>query len=192
LLVVVSTSKQRIEEVTAGLLARRGYSGMGLKAVSESAGLPYGSIYHHFPGGKEQIAADSITQIGQVLGQLLEALFAPGVNKTTLGAMFDFMAHRLETSDWTEGCSVGTPAQDGSSESEPVRLACKEALDLMVGAIAKSLVAMGLKKAAAHDLAMTILSTYEGATILARTQRSRAPLDAACKAMVRLVDSASG
>ena len=188
---MVSSSKQRIEEVTAGLLARRGYSGMGLKAVSESAGLPYGSIYHHFPGGKEQIAADSITQIGQVLGQLLEALFAPGVNKTTLGAMFDFMAHRLATSDWTEGCSIGTPAQDGSAESEAVRLACKEALDHMVDAIAKSLVASGHKKAAAHDLAMTIISTYEGATILARTQRSRAPLDAACKAMVRLVGAAS-
>ncbi|HMG40196.1 MAG TPA: helix-turn-helix domain-containing protein, partial [Acidimicrobiales bacterium] len=62
--------------MSSELLARRGYNGMGLKAVSEAAGLPYGSIYHHFPGGKEEIAASAIGSVGTVVGGLLETLFA--------------------------------------------------------------------------------------------------------------------
>ena len=184
---MASGSKERIETGSSELLAPRGYNGMALKAVSEAAGLPYGSIYHHFPGGKEEIAASAIGSIGAVVGRLLEALFASRPPDKAVRAMFDYMSGRLTASDWSDGCPIGTPAQDGAADSEAVRLACDVALGAMVTAVSGALVTAGLKKKAAGELGTTIVATYEGATMLARVQRSAVPLQAAGDAMARLV-----
>lgn len=190
---MASGSKARIAAVSSELLSRRGYNGMGLKAVSEAAGLPYGSIYHHFPGGKEEIAAAAITDVGSAVGGLLAQLFeACGTPEEALRAMFDFMADRLLASDWTAGCSVGTPAQDGPSDSEIVRDACETALGDMVTAVAGGLVHHGVPPAEADGLAATVVAAYEGATLMARVRRSREPLDRTCEAMSRLIRTAIG
>ena len=183
-------SKERIEAVSSDLLARRGYNGMGLKAVSEAAALPYGSIYHHFPGGKEEIASSAITSIGAVVTQLLEVLFASAPADKAVRQMFDYMAGRRAGSDWADGCPVGTPAQDGSADSPSVRAACDAAFGAMIVAITEALVTAGLKKKAAGDLATTVVAAYEGATMLARVQRSAAPLASTGDVMARLVEAA--
>ena len=182
-----ATPRQRIERVAADILARDGYNGMGLKALSAAAGLPYGSIYHHFPGGKEDIAVAAITARATWIAGLIEQVFADGVNRTSLHAMFAFMADRLERSEWLDGCAVGTPALDGSSDSARIREACDAAFVMMIDPIATALRRQGLRRAAAHDLATTIMATYEGAMILSRTQHSRTPMKIAADSMVRLV-----
>ena len=173
---MASGSKERIEAVSADLLARHGYNGMGLKALSQAAGLPYGSIYHHFPGGKEEIAASAIANLGAVVAQLLESLFASVPADRAVVAMFDYMAGRLEASDWAEGCVIGTPAQDGAVDSPIVREACEAALGQMTTVIGRALVDAGVAPGTADGLAVTVVAAYEGATMLARVQRSAAPL----------------
>jgi len=183
----VSDSKARIESVAADLLARDGFNGMGLKALSEATALPYGSIYHHFPGGKEEIAATAILANASVVGQLLEANLAEGVTDDAIRRMFAFMAERLEASDWSAGCVVGTPAADDPSAAPTVRDACADGFALIVDPIASTLEREGVARADARALALTLVAAYEGATLLARTQRSREPLDTAAEAMIRLV-----
>ena len=180
-------SKARIEAVAAEILARDGFNGMGMKAISDAADLPYGSIYHHFPGGKEEIAVAAIEATGRSLGQLLDSLLAGGVTDRAVRTMFGFMADRLEHSGWVDGCPIGTPALDGSSESAAVRAACDAALATMTDAVASALVRGGHKRAAARSLATTMIATYEGATLLARVQHSRAPLRAGAESMIRLL-----
>lgn len=176
-------SKQRIQAVALDLLSRHGYAGTGIKAVSEASGLPYGSIYHHFPGGKEQLVVVAVDEMGDAMGALIQDLLTRKEPTEALDAMFAFMADRLEASDWVDGCSVGTPAQDGPATSAPVREACARAFDRMAEAIATGLERRGLDPAVARDLASTVLSTYEGATLLARVQRSRRPIEAASRTM---------
>lgn len=180
-------SKERIEAVSSDLLARRGYNGMGLKAVSEAAGLPYGSIYHHFPGGKEEIASSAITSVGAVVGQLLRALFAEQPPEKAVRTMFDYMVRRLSASDWADGCPIGTPAQDGPADSDAVRSACDEALGVMVRVVGDALVDAELTRTRADALATTLVAAYEGATLLARVQRSAEPLERTGDTMARLV-----
>ena len=188
---MASGSKERIEAVSADLLARHGYNGMGLKALSQAAGLPYGSIYHHFPGGKEEIAASAIDSLGTVVAQLLESLFTRLPPDRAVGAMFDYMAGRLEASDWADGCPIGTPAQDGAADSAVVRRACDVALGHMVTAIGAALIEAGVAEPRAHDLATAVVAGYEGATILARVQRSAAPLHATAAIMASLLRTAT-
>jgi TetR/AcrR family transcriptional repressor of lmrAB and yxaGH operons len=104
--------------------------------------------------------------------------------------MFDYMAGRLEASDWADGCPVGTPAQDGAADSAVVRQACDVALGHMVTAIGAALVEAGVAQQRAHDLATTVIAAYEGATILARVQRSAAPLHATATTMATLLRTA--
>lgn len=183
-------SKDRIEAASADLLARHGYSGMGLKALSQAAGLPYGSIYHHFPGGKEQIAASAIGRLGGLVGRLLTSLFASMPADRAVVAVFDHMAGRLEASDWADGCPIGTPAQDGAGSSPQVRAACDVALGHMVVAIADALGREGVADPQARDLATSVVAAYEGAAILARVQRSAAPLRSTARTMAALVRDA--
>lgn len=169
------------------LLARDGFNGMGLKAISQATDLPYGSIYHHFPGGKEEIAATAILASGAGVGALLEANLADGVTPDAIRRMFGFMTARLEAAQWASGCIVGTPAADDPSASPRVRDACAESFALLVDVIAAALVREGRSAEDARALALTLMAAYERATLLARSQGSREPLDAAAEAMVRLV-----
>ncbi|MFE3795674.1 TetR/AcrR family transcriptional regulator [Nocardia tengchongensis] len=182
---MVSDSKRRIEVAAAGLLARHGYHGFGLKKLSEAAGLPYGSIYHHFPGGKEEIAVAAINGTGVLFGRMIRQ--APGDVFGTAATLFDFMAAKLDESDWIVGCPIGTPALDGGSDVESVRAACVSAFDAMTDGFTGILTELGLEPGEARGLATTVVAAYEGATILARVRRSDEPLHTVSAAMARLL-----
>lgn len=179
--------KLRIERAAAELLSRDGYNGMGLKALSKATELPCGSIYHHFPGGKEEIAAVTIVGTAVAIGELLTATLVDGVTEAAVRAMFGFMADRLEASEWVAGCVVGTPALDDSSPTPAVREACATGFAFLIDPIVDALRREEMPADVAEGLATTLIAAYEGATALARVQRSRAPLDATADAMIRLV-----
>jgi TetR/AcrR family transcriptional repressor of lmrAB and yxaGH operons len=187
---VVEGSKQRIQAVALDLLSRHGYAGTGIKAVSEASGLPYGSIYHHFPGGKEELVVTALDEMGTAMGALLAQLLEQREPADAIDAMYGFMADRLEASDWVDGCSIGTPAQDGPSTSPAVRAACARAFDAMADTITTGFADRGLPRPKARDLASTLLSAYEGATLLARVQQSRRPIEAASRTMQVVVREA--
>ncbi|MGX1772356.1 TetR/AcrR family transcriptional regulator [Nocardia brasiliensis] len=182
---MVSESRRRIEVAACELLARHGYHGFGLKALSEAACLPYGSIYHHFPGGKEEIAVAAITGTGALAGRMIRQ--APTDVFATTATLFEFMTRKLAQSDWVDGCAIGTPALDGGSDVEAVREACGAAFDAMEQAFAGLLAELGLSAQAAGELATTVVAAYEGATVLARVRRSADPLHTVATAMERLV-----
>jgi TetR/AcrR family transcriptional regulator, lmrAB and yxaGH operons repressor len=184
---VSADAKPLIERAAAELLSRDGYNGMGLKALSDATDLPYGSIYHHFPGGKEEIATVAIVGTAVAIGELLTATLVDGLTDEAVRAMFGFMADRLEASDWVAGCVVGTPALDDPSPTPSVRDACATGFAALIAPIVDALRREEMTADVAEGLATTLIAAYEGATALARVQRSRAPLDAAAEAMIRLV-----
>jgi len=179
------TTKERILYAGAELFGRQGYTGTGVKQIVAAAQAPFGSIYHHFPGGKEEIAVAAITGTGLMSGRIIAE--APGDVFATTATMFDFMRTKLAGSDWTEGCPVGTPALDGGSDVDAVRNACVAAFDTMERAYAGLLTELGLDERAAGELATTVVAAYEGATILARVRRSDEPLRVVSAAMERML-----
>jgi TetR/AcrR family transcriptional regulator, lmrAB and yxaGH operons repressor len=190
---VTESTRVRIEQAAADLLARHGYSGMGLKALSEAAQAPFGSVYHHFPGGKEDVVASSIRSTGNQVATLLSLLFGPEADtERALETLFDFMARRLRDNDWSLGCPVGTPALDGSAESAEVAAACRDSMQAWVVVLAEHLARTGVEPLRANEIAAVIVASYEGATLVARVQRDAAILTTTCSAMVELCRSARG
>src|SRR3981081_3353527 len=66
-------TKERILYASAELFRRRGYAGTGLKQISQASDAPFGSLYHHFPGGKEQLGDEVIRQAGEFFRVLVES-----------------------------------------------------------------------------------------------------------------------
>ena len=85
-----STTKDRILDTTAELFRRQGYVGTGMKQIAAEASAPFGSVYHFFPGGKEELGAEVIRTSGRLYMQLFATVAADAPD--VLSAVHDFFA----------------------------------------------------------------------------------------------------
>ena len=94
-------------ETTGSLVQRQGYHGTGLNQIIEESGAPKGSMYFHFPGGKEALVCEAVRHCGERSVEAIEELLAgcdhPG---KAVGSVVDWFAQDLEDSDFERGCPV--------------------------------------------------------------------------------------
>jgi AcrR family transcriptional regulator len=173
-------TKERIVETSAELFRRQGFAGTGVKQIVAEAGAPFGSLYHFFPGGKEQLGAEVIRWSGARYEQLLDLFFVPGADPVAATrAFFAAAAQTLRETDYADACPIATVALEVSSTSEPLREACAEVFESWVARTAECLRGAGVGRARARPLALAILALLEGAFVFARAMRSTDPLRAA-------------
>jgi AcrR family transcriptional regulator len=175
-----SPTRERIVEKSAELFRRQGYASTGVKQIVAEASAPFGSLYHFFPGGKEQLGAEVIRTSGEAYGQLIDVFFLPGADPVAATrAFFAAAGQTLEETDYADACPIATVALEVSSTSEPLREACAEVFGAWIDRTASILGSCGIAAAPARELAISILASLEGAFVLARALRSTAPLEAA-------------
>ncbi len=173
---------------SAELFRRQGFAGTGVKQIVAEASAPFGSLYHFFPGGKEQLGEETIRWSGAIYGQLIDAFYAPGADP--VAATRDFFAAAAQTlreSDYADACPIATVALEVSSTSEPLRRACADVFDGWIDGAAARLHESGIPRKRARELALSLLASLEGGFVLARALRSTEPLDAAGAAAVDAV-----
>lgn len=68
---------------------KQGYDGASLATISERTGLGKSSLYHHFPGGKEQMALDVLAHLNAALQRMFQAVEDEPDPKQKLGLMLD-------------------------------------------------------------------------------------------------------
>jgi len=173
-------TKDRIVEHSAELFRRQGFAGTGVKQIVAEARAPFGSLYHFFPGGKEQLGEEVIRWSGGVYGRLIDAFFLPGTDP--VAATHDFFAGAAETlreTDYADACPIATVALEVSSTNEPMRRACADVFNSWVDGAAARLVESGLPPKRSRELAISMLASLEGAFVLARALRSTEPLEIA-------------
>ena len=188
---MASTTKDRIINSSAELFKRQGYAGTGVKQIVQEAKAPFGSIYHFFPGGKEQLGAEAIRVSGQLYLQLFAtiAVQAPDV----LSAVADFFAgaaETLEETDYADACPIATVALEVASTSEPLREATAQVFDSWISGATEYFTAAGIRRDTARDLAFAMLSLLEGAFIFCRAMRTVEPLKVAGASAVAAVQAA--
>lgn len=168
-------TRQRMLDSAAELFHKQGYHATGLNQLVAAGGAPKGSLYFHFPGGKEQLAAEAIRQSGERLCELLRAIVdkAPDPG-TAIENVIDALAVSLEQSDFQRGCPISNVALDASQESETIRQACADGYSSWHTLIAGDLTRHGSTKGA--ELATVVLASIEGGLLLAKTLRDTAPL----------------
>jgi AcrR family transcriptional regulator len=184
-------TRDRILFAAAELFRRQGYAASGLKQVVAEADAPFGSLYHHFPGGKEQLGEEVIRAGGAFFLALYEhiAAAAPDV-VTAIGDFFTGAAATLEATDYADACPIATVAGEIAGTHEPLRVAAHDVFESWAGAAAADLAAAGIAAGEARSLALAIVALVEGGFLLSRTARSVEPMHAAGRAAAALVQEA--
>ncbi|HWG08210.1 MAG TPA: TetR/AcrR family transcriptional regulator [Solirubrobacteraceae bacterium] len=177
---MAAQTKERIVQRSAELFRRQGFAGTGVKQIVAEASAPFGSLYHFFPGGKEQLGEEVIRWSGAIYGQLIDAFFEPGADP--VAATRNFFAGAAATvreSDYADACPIATVALEVSSTNEPMREACADVFQSWVDAAAERLAEAGLPRRRARELAFSMLASLEGAFVLSRALRSTEPIEIA-------------
>jgi AcrR family transcriptional regulator len=174
------STRESILVAAAELLRRRGYAGVGMKDIAAASGAPIGSLYHHFRGGKEQIAREALIAAGAAYGLLLPTIVDGHRDLgEAIAAIFAQAADDIEQTGWATMCPVATVAAEVADAVEDIRQAAAGIFDSWIDDGARYLVTRGLGEDAARDVTMTIVVALEGAFLVARVQRSGEPLRAA-------------
>ncbi|TMM01942.1 MAG: TetR/AcrR family transcriptional regulator [Actinobacteria bacterium] len=164
-------ARERMVVSAALLMRERGARATSLDAVLEHSGAPRGSIYHHFPGGREQLLREATDYAGAYVERRLER---GGDPLAALDELFEEYRANLVTSDFRAGCPVVAVAVESN---EDLRDHVVGAFDRWRRALARRLAGCGIDEARADELAVLIIATFEGGLILSRAYREPAPLD---------------
>jgi AcrR family transcriptional regulator len=187
----VSTTRDRIVQTSAELFRRQGYSATGVKQIVTAAKAPFGSLYHFFPGGKEELGAEAVRVSGAIYAQLIPAVFDPAPDPVTgVRLFFAGAAEHLRETDYEDACPIATVALEVSSTSETMRQACAEVFEGWIEAGAERFAQAGINRDAGRELTISMLAALEGAFVLARALRSTEPLEVAGELAARRVEAA--
>jgi TetR/AcrR family transcriptional repressor of lmrAB and yxaGH operons len=162
-------SRDRMIHSAFELFREHGVRGTGLREINAHSGVARGAIYHHFPGGKNELATATATYAGDQIRALLEAVAAEGDPVATLRAFVAGWEEHVRSHEFRAGCTVVAIANESSSESTAGQAAA-QAFTTWASVFAESLQQAGVPADRASRLGMTIVSAVEGAVILARAQ----------------------
>ena len=177
----------------AKLFRQQGYHGTALHDILGAGGSPRGSLYFHFPKGKEEIGEAALTLAGEaVRAAIAKAAETSEDAQVFLMRIARGMASDLERSDYKEGCPIATTALETAAQSDVLGAATRNAFQKWELEIKRGLERFGMKTEDADLVATTVLSQLEGALLLARTYRSLEPMhraESAVKLLARVGQS---
>ena len=189
----MSETRDRLLQTGERLFQLQGYAATGLKQLAAEAAAPWSSMYHFFPGGKEQMGAEIIRYAaGRYAAKIDEAFAAFADPVDAVAAIFRVECAILEGSDFRNGCPVASVTLDVASTVEALRQPCAEAFAAWIAAIARGFVAAGIEAALAQDLASFILSSLEGAIVLSRAAKDTGPLKRSAESVCRALRAQIG
>ena len=169
-------TRDRILDAAIRLLRRQGYTATGIKQIVAEGNAPLGSVYHYFPGGKEQIGIEAVERSGERIRATIAGAAHASDLPAAINAYFVHNAERLRDSDYQRGCPIATVALETASDIEPIRRACEAAFAGWQATLTQVFTDAGIAAADAGPLATFVLSSYEGALTMSRALRDIQPM----------------
>ncbi|MFF5448853.1 TetR/AcrR family transcriptional regulator [Streptomyces sp. NPDC012888] len=183
-------TRDRLISTASRLMQHGGYESTPIKQLVKEAGATMGSLYHFFPGGKQELAVAAIAYGDEEFAELLRTGLALHADPAeAVGALTELLAEALEESMWRDGCPVTATALESVGRMPEVQAACAAAYANWERLVEEKLLACGLSEEDSRDLAMTVLNTLGGAETAAQVGQSRTPLLVAGRHLSRLIAS---
>ncbi|MFF6995439.1 TetR/AcrR family transcriptional regulator [Streptomyces sp. NPDC008313] len=177
----------------AQLIRRDGVASTGMREVAAHAGAPRGSLQHYFPGGKEQLVNEAVGWAGRYAGNRV-ARFLAALSEPTPSGLFAEMVcqwtDEYEATGFSGGCPVAAATVDWGQSTASTREAAAAAFAAWTGPVARALADMGVPEERAGALATLMISTLEGAILIARAERNVRALTTAARELGPLLDAA--
>ena len=183
-------TRQRIIEASAALFMRQGLAASGLKQIAQEGAAPIGSLYHFFPGGKAELAAETLRASGAAYQALVEGVFDAASDVASgVRACFEGAAAVLQASDFADACPIATVALEVASTDEHLRIVTAEVFAGWLQATKRRLEDEGIAPGRADELATTLIAALEGGFLLSRAAKRTAPMLAIGNVMTGLVQT---
>ena len=179
------SAKIRLVQTAQSLFKRQGYDGTGLTQILTESGAPKGSFYHHFPGGKEALAEAVIAGAGEEVRAFAAACFAEtdGFEEGAV-RLVNAVADWFEASGYAEGCPITSILLAAVPGSPMLLQSSRDGLESWISTAETAAQRDGIDDP--RDAALALVGGLEGAWVLARALRSRAPFDAVVSQIGRL------
>src|SRR5271163_3736738 len=176
----MNDTKERLVQASAALFQRQGLAATGIKQILTDAHAPFSSLYHYFPGGKEELASTVVRSAGAGYLALVEAVWdAEPEVIGSVTAIFAGAVATLEQTDFAVACPIATVALEVASTNERLRIATAEIFESWVSAGISRLTTAGVSAELARPLALSVISLLEGALILSQAARNTEALRSA-------------
>lgn len=172
-----SDTAKRLTEAVLLSIREHGYAGTSMQDLLRETSVSSSSMYHFFPGGKEELVASAVRRSGASATRRIARVLDEHEPAEAIGRIFDASATEMVSNDFALGCPIGVPAAEASSDSAAIREAVAETFEAWVAEYAAALRKSGIDAERATMLGRFIVSAYEGSVTLARATRSTAPYE---------------
>lgn len=173
---------------TAEVMRVKGYHGTGLAEILKALELPKGSLYHHFPNGKDQLVEAALKLAAKQQADIYKkAMKGKGAPENGLSAVVDTFIETAEKTEYRTTCPVANVCLDISSTNSELRTVCQELFTFWIGAIASFLTYKNVEHATAK--AEKFMVQLEGALLLTKVYQSNRYLELLKKDIPTLLDS---
>ncbi len=159
----------------AEVMRERGAAGVTIDEVLTRSGAPRGSVYYHFPNGRNQILAEALHFAGEAITADIDDAAGRGA-KVLLRQFVDFWERVLADSDFHAGCPVVAAAIGSAEDEVPLAAEAARIFAHWRRALASAFVADGFAETDAESLSVMSIAALEGAVVLCRSSRSNDPL----------------
>ncbi len=158
-------SKQQAIAQLTPIFRHYGYEGATLSRLSQATGLGRASLYHHFPGGKQEMATQVLERANQIMDQtILHPLRQPGDPQHRLQQMCASLSEFYHQGQETCLLSVLTLGEAGDQFQAQVQ----EAMNVWIETLAQTLRDAGLPPEIAQERAEDALIQIQGALVVVR------------------------
>ncbi|MBZ9736165.1 TetR/AcrR family transcriptional regulator [Mesorhizobium sp. CA18] len=188
---MATDTRTRMIEATALLIRKRGYHGTSLNDILSASAAPRGSLYFHFPGGKDQLVVEvtraSVADVTERLGAALLEESDPAV---AVHHIYQSVARMLEENEFSLGCPVAPVVLDAPNDVPDLVEICRSAFEQWIGLLRQAFMRAGVPERRAQALALLVESSLEGLMVIARATRDRTPVQAVADEVAALVEQA--
>ncbi|MFF3328868.1 TetR family transcriptional regulator C-terminal domain-containing protein [Streptomyces sp. NPDC002888] len=185
--------RERMVFSAAQLIRRDGVASTGMREVAAHADAPRGSLQHYFPGGKEQLVNEAVGWAGRYAGNRV-ARFLAALPEPTPSGLFAEMVRQwtdeYETTGFAGGCPVAAATVDCAESTESTREAASAAFATWTGPVSRALAEMGVPQTRTEPLATLMISSIEGAILIARAEQDTRALTTVSRELGALLDAA--
>lgn len=168
-----TNAKEKFIETAYKLFEVKGYNGTGLNEILKESGAPKGSLYYHFPNGKEQLALESIKLAGEKIKANLKKTLDKFDNPND-GIVFSLneIAKIIDENKKMHDMSISLIALETYDNSEVLRTACEKVFEALENIYYEKLINYGFDNDKAKELAVSISAMTEGAILLSLTKKN--------------------
>ncbi len=181
-------TKSLIIDIATTLFQKKGYLGVGVNEILKACSITKGSLYHHFPNGKEELLIACLQSMSEAITTDIEVIFKRYLTtQEATQAMIEKLVADFEREGTITGYTFSSIVSEMAALSEPVLNACSDLYTKIQGLYSEKLVADGFSKETAHSIALMMTASIEGGIMLCLTQKTSEPLRIISQVLPKLI-----